>query len=171
MHHQPFWCEENIWHLAADPAVGDGQRWVMFVSGSPSHVACWNQRAAPAPDAPVLWDYHVVLVVRSPAAAIWDLDTRAGFPLPAATWLAQTFPCPDDVRPAFQPRFALIPSDRFRAAFTTDRRHMRTTSGGWQKPLPPWPAPQGDGTLNLDDCIAEARAGYTRAGLEAWLTS
>jgi hypothetical protein len=90
--YQPFWCEENIWHLAGAPQVGSGKRLVLILTGSNRHVACWSQRATP-PDEAVLWDYHVVLAVRSATeCVIWDLDTRLGYPVPAAIWLGATIP-------------------------------------------------------------------------------
>jgi hypothetical protein len=47
--HQPFWCEENIWHLAQDPAVAGGERLVLVITGAGGGVACWHQKAGRAP--------------------------------------------------------------------------------------------------------------------------
>lgn len=167
MRHQPFWCEENIWHLADDPAVGPGERWVVVLTGASGHVACWNQRAAD-PGEPVLWDYHVVLAVRSgDGMRIWDLDTRLDCPSPAAAWIAGTFPEPLHVRPAFRPRLQWSPADEFRRAFTSDRSHMRTADGGWQQPPPPWPAIVG-GDTSLADYVGRARRGSSLDAFERW---
>jgi len=171
MDYQPFWCEENIWRLTTDACVGVGERWVLFLTGSSGHVACWGQCAASSADAPVLWDYHVVLVVRQETWAVWDLDCRQGCPLPAATWFAATFPCPDSVRPVFQPRCLLISADEYRTQFTSDRTHMRNPDGGWQQPPPPWPAPQQAHGTTLATYVTRARRGLTLAELTTRLNS
>ena len=45
--HQPFWCEENIWHLAGDPAIGPGERHVLGVGGGHARRAARAQGGAP----------------------------------------------------------------------------------------------------------------------------
>ncbi len=167
--HQPFWCEENIWHLADDATVGDGDRQVVVITGADHHVACWQQRAA-EPGEPVLWDYHVVLAVAAASGwQVWDLDTRLACPGPALTWLRSTFPHLAALRTGFRPRFLLIPATEYRRDFRADRAHMRRADGGWQQPPPPWPAPSGSGALSLDACRQRAAAGLTLAELrERW---
>ena len=155
--YQPFWCEENIWHLAVHPAPGTGERLVLVITGAGTEVACWNQRAG-SPGQPVLWDYHVILAVRSPVWRIWDLDTSLGSPLPAQTWLHGTFPRPAQVRRTNQPRFAVFTASAWLAGFASDRSHMRRSDGGWQQPPPPWPPIDGL-DLTLADAIGQARAG------------
>ena len=159
MDYQAFWCEENIWRLTTDPEVTPGERWVVLLTGTSGHVACWGQRASGAPEAPVLWDYHVVLAVRHTTWDIWDLDCRLGCPVPAMAWLAATFPNSDTVRPALRPRFLLIPADEFRMQFTSDRAHMRTADGGWQQPPPPWSAPCASHGTTLAMYVERARRG------------
>lgn len=155
--HQPFWCEENIWHLAAHPAPGAGERRVVVLTGAAGEVACWQQRAA-RPGRPVLWDYHVVLAAHDGGWLIWDLDTRLGAPLAVQDWLRATFPAPEQVRAPYQPRFALFGAQDWIAGFGSDRAHMRRADGGWQQPPPPWPAISGE-ALTLAAAIAQARAG------------
>ena len=161
--YQPYFCEENIWQLAADPAPGGGERAVLVVSGTGGTVACWEQRAGPD-DGPILWDYHVVLLAGGPAWTIWDLDCRRGCPLPAAVWLAASFPFPDRIRLRHQPRFAWFSAAEWRNRFSSDRAHMRDGAGGWLQPPPPWPASQA-GDLTLDLAIAAARQGCDLRGL------
>lgn len=166
--HQPFWCEENIWHLAAHPAPGAGERLVIVITGAVDAAACWNQRAG-RPGQPILWDYHVVLAVHAQDWLIWDLDTRLGAPpLPAHEWLRGTFPQPGRVRPPFQPRFALFTAAAWRAGFASDRSHMRRADGGWQHPPPPWPMIAGSG-LGLGEAIVQARQGLDLTALAARL--
>ncbi len=157
--YMPFWCEENIWHLAGDARVGPGERVVLVLTGAEELVACWAQRAA-AEGRPLLWDYHVVLLVCDGEWQAWDLDTRLACPVRAESWLECTFPHADAVPGSFQPRFGWFPAETWRDAFGSDREHMRTPDGGWQHPLPPWPMIFGRG-LDLPTAVAQARCGLT----------
>jgi len=163
--YQPFWCEENIWHLAQHPDTTGDERFVLVITGAQAEVACWQQKAG-ADGMPLLWDYHVVLATRSDRWRIWDLDGRLGCPLFAENWLATTFPCPDLVPARFQPRFALIAADDYVRRFGSDRSHMRGEDGNWLQPPPPWPAIKGQG-LTVADAIAEARRGLDQAAVTA----
>ncbi len=170
MLYQPFWCEENIWHLTTDPEVGPGARWVAILTGISGHFACWGQRAASPAEAPVLWDYHVVLMVQDRTWQVWDFDTLPGCPLPAVTWLKTSFPQPERIRQAYQPRCLLIPAALYHEQLLSDRSHMRTASGGWQHPPPPWPAPQATPGTSLATYIERAREGLTYAEIAARLS-
>lgn len=168
--YQPFWCEENCWHLAADPAIGEGERLVLILSGSSGNVACWAQRAA-EPGEVVLWDYHVVLAVLSADHwLVWDQDTRLGCPLPAEAWLTGTFPLPEHVPARFSPRFLVLPAADYRRDLHSDRSHMRTADGGWQHPPPPWPL-IGGGGVTLADYLVQARGGIDLVGIRRRLSS
>jgi hypothetical protein len=161
--YQPFFCEENIWHLAQSADVPGAERLVLVISGEQG-VACWHQKAGDE-GAPILWDYHVVLAARDGGAwQLWDLDGRLGYPVPAEMWLRTTFPMPDLVPARYQPRFAVIPAAEYVRTLGTDRSHMRDAHGGWLKAPPPWPAPAGHG-LTLPDAVAQARQGLDLAGL------
>lgn len=138
-HDAPFWCEENAWHLCVEPRIGDGA-FVVVISNARQAVALWHQRAAARPDAPVLWDYHVVVVSKD--ARVWDLDTRLAFPIALDEYLARTFR--EGVATHLRPRFRAIEAATYRARFASDRRHMRDAAGGWQQPPPPW-GPIGEG--------------------------
>lgn len=149
--HQPFYCEENIYRLAGSGLV-DHPSDVVFVTNTRRQVACWHQCAA-EPDEPILWDYHVVLLEHHPdGPRIWDLDTRLGHPIPAGLWLEGTFHDPSLVRAPFHPRFRVVPSAVYLAEFATDRSHMRTATGRYRKPPPPWDPP-GGGAMNLEQWL------------------
>jgi hypothetical protein len=165
--YQPFWCEENIWHLAQHSATAASERLVLVITGAEAPVACWQQKAG-VEGAPVLWDYHVVLATRADGWQIWDLDGRAGLPVAAETWLRTTFPCPELVSESYQPRFAVIAADHYLQRFGSDRAHMRDLNGGWLQPPPPWAEIGGLG-LSLPDALAQARQGLDLAALEARL--
>lgn len=156
--YQPFWCEENIWQLALNPVVGDGERFAVVISGASGHVACWNQRAAGRPEALVQWDYHVVLLVRkSESCVVWDLDTYLGCPVSLTTWIEGTFPQPELVPRQLHPQFLLIPAQEWRRNLRSDRLHMRTPSGHWSHPPPEWDMPGG--TIPLEYYLHQARTG------------
>lgn len=90
------YCEENIYTLAAaltrtPPGDGAWDAYAVFISNHQKTVALWHQQARAGA---VLWDYHVVLVLRArprgagetptaPAACwVYDFDSRAGVPCP-----------------------------------------------------------------------------------------
>ncbi len=149
-----FYCEENVWHLAADPTVGAGARFVVFISNALRQCPMAQQRAIPQGQRFVAWDYHVVLVVVDDARAahVWDLDTRLALPVRLDEYVAKSFP--DGVPAALAPRFRVIPAEEFRATFASDRSHMRTRSGRWRVPPPPWaPLRTESEVMNLDRFI------------------
>lgn len=159
--HQPFYCEENVWWLLQHPSLVDHERFALFITNPLRQCPVWAQRAGPE-DGFVVWDYHVIAIVRRDGVEAWDLDTRLGMPLGLADYLAGTFPvAAAPTGPPFAPRFRLIEGDDFVATFHTDRSHMRTAEG-WLQPPPPWPPPSspggGGGNLmrfvDLDDPIA-----------------
>jgi hypothetical protein len=146
--YQAFYCEENIWRLAQRGDVLVHRSEVVFIANTAGEVACWYQRAAPL-HAPVCWDYHVVLAEAAPSGwRIWDLDTRLGLPCDADRWLDLTFQDPQRVPAQYHPRFRVVPSVEFVENFASDRSHMRSPSGRYRRPPPPWPAP-GAG-MNLE---------------------
>ena len=134
--YQPFYCEENVYHLCVDPRFADRQRQVVFISNRGRTCVMWHQRAARKAGAHLFWDYHVVLLARSPWE-IWDLDTTLGLPVPAADYLAMSFR--NDLLDPFMPRFRMIDAALFAATFASDRSHMRRPGGAYRWPPPPWP--------------------------------
>lgn len=146
--YQPFYCEENAWHLCRQQGP---ESVVVFISNAARQVVVFSQRAAT--ELPyVVWDYHVV--VASPAAAgdwwVHDPDCTAGNPLPMERWLAVSFPHVGQADPRFDPRFGIVSGPSYVARFASDRRHMRHP-GGWHAPPPPWPC-IGEG-FNLFDFV------------------
>lgn len=149
LHYQPFYCEENVWWLCAEPLLGTkprvcdrpDQRRVVLIVNRFGHCPFAGQRAG-RPNQVIWWDYHCVLL--DGLGRIWDLDTRLGLPLPALDWLAGSFPFIGRLPPDLTPRFRLVPAAEFRRDFASDRRHMRGADGHWYRPPPPWP-PIGSG--------------------------
>lgn len=136
-----FYCEENIWQLCAHPELRERDKRVMFISNGNRSCALWQQRAASQPGAPVVWDYHVVLLARARASwMVLDLDTLIGLPVAVSEWLAGTFLPLNDEFGYLAPRFRLLEPEAYRAEFSSDRSHMLGPNGSWRKPPPSWPA-------------------------------
>lgn len=135
---QPYYCEENAWHEAKRvvEAGEPGPIEVVFISNPARQCALWAQRAAPKPGEPVVWDYHVVVRV---GGDILDPDCTAGARLPAAAWLAASFPHGEEIFSRYLPRFRRYPAGQFLMVFASDRRHMRRPDGTHLKPPPAWP--------------------------------
>ena len=155
----PCYCEENVWHLSVSPEIEGRPRFAVFISNIGRTCALWHQRASSNPLAPVIWDYHVILVVErieGDGFEVFDLDSAAGFPLPAASYLDATFPFGSQIPTDLQPRFRIIEANDFRRAFASDRSHMhapkdQTSQTRWIHPPPPWPLIQAPGkTMSLD---------------------
>jgi hypothetical protein len=158
--YQSHYCEENVWQLAAHPALAGRRAWAVFISNPARACALWSQHLA-APGEPVLWDYHVVLAAERTRAAVevFDLDTTLPFPVSLQDYLAGTFPFAPRVPAEVAPRFRVIAAPRFREVFASDRSHMRDARGTYQQPPPPWPAPRTErATMNLFDFVDTERA-------------
>lgn len=154
--YQAFYCEENVFHLLAEPALAARRRFALFVTNPARQVAIWQQRLA-ASDEPVVWDYHVVAVTLGPAG-VWDLDSRLPSPTATDDYLRASFRDLPTPRWPMAPQFRLVEHAELRTTFASDRRHMRAANGVFREPPPPWPAPGSGHTLerylDLDDPIA-----------------
>ncbi len=138
-HYWPYYCEENVWHAAADPLAAGRVAYALFVSNEQCRVAMWEQRAAPRGEA-ILWDYHVALLEREDDDwTVFDPDCRVAERLPADEWIERSFgPLPAAAR-EFAPCFRLVAADTYRRELCSDRGHMRRGEE-WRAPPPPWPA-------------------------------
>ncbi|KAF8061574.1 N-terminal glutamine amidase-domain-containing protein [Lyophyllum atratum] len=152
------YCEENVYLLAQnfheDPEIVQSWRvFVVFVSNRTKTVALWNQKLAREPHYPVVWDYHVVLLLRRPTqdqillqsessqgvasgtaartrlgqSWIYDFDTQLELPCPLEDYLEGTFM---EVPPQFESLFRIIPSEVFLEHFASDRSHMLVVQEG-----------------------------------------
>lgn len=166
--HQPFWCEENAWWLCGEPALGPGQRHVVFITSEAGRVPILEQRAA-APGRLIGWDYHVIVV--DGQGRVWDLDTRLPLPVRGLTWLDRSFTLATRFPETYAPRFRCVPAGDYRRDFASDRSHMREGQGRWLKPPPPWPA-IGRGMrlpAYLDPAAPEPGALRDLHSAQAWL--
>jgi len=170
--HQPFWCEENAWHLSAHAALSRHECLVAMVTGLRAgwRVRCHAQRAGGARGM-VDWDYHVLVFARAPAPlavagssaaatdvapspwCAFDPDSTLPFAGPATQWLDATFP--PGSSPLFSPLFRVFYAADYRRTLSSDRAHMRV-GDGWSHPPPPWP-PIGGHPPNLRDLLDPQR--------------
>ncbi len=135
LRYQPFYCEENIWWLCAEPPPGVSIEQVIFVAGRHGICPIAEQRAGGA-DAVAWWDYHCIALDQE--QRIWDLDSRLPLPVAASIWLDRSFPQAAELPAPLQPLFRLVLGAHYLHDFRSDRRHMRSADGGWQQPPPPW---------------------------------
>lgn len=143
----PFYCEENVWWACEDAPAGSK---VVFVSNAKRAVALCFQRAARDGIGPVVWDYHVILLVPD-AEHGWvvvDLDTTLGERVPARDYVERTFLAFDQLPSELHPRFRVLDLADYRRHFSSDRGHMRRDDGGWMAPPPAWDR-IGEGPGNL----------------------
>ena len=106
-----------------------------------------SQKAMIGPATPILWDYHVILLLTDSPARILDFDTTLPFCSDLRIYLEQSFPDESTLLPEYVPSFRLIPAAQYIEHFRSDRSHMKTATG-WHAPPPDWP-PIGKGGSNL----------------------
>jgi hypothetical protein len=151
----PFYCEENIWQLCADQrgllGVG-GDRRVLMISNAARRVAMWGQRISSDPELPVVWDYHVIMLLRRGGLwNAWDLDARDPTPRPATRWLEDSFRETGLLPRKFEPRFRLVTCADYLRYFRSDRRHMLGPDGLVMQPAPSWAPIMGESVPGYDD--------------------
>ena len=153
----PFYCEENIWHLAQEQCFRGQEAFVSIVSGKGSYRRLWFQNQAVDQESPVLWDYHVLLLVFDNGWQVWDLDTTLGLPVPVETYFQKTFLNSDTDLENCDVILRLIPSEGYVRSFSSDRSHMLSPTGEWLAPPPAWPAITKGDKSNLLDWLNIAR--------------
>jgi len=131
--YQPYFCEENIWHLCQHPDYLSGH--VVFIASYSDYFPMLSQQGYDNPGELVFWDYHVVLLNHG---NIYDFNTALPFTSKVSDYFAQSFIDDDLLNPSQAPMFRMVPADEFVAEFESDRRHMKTADG-WNAPPPEWP--------------------------------
>ncbi|KAF9566342.1 hypothetical protein CPC08DRAFT_814909 [Agrocybe pediades] len=144
------YCEENV-YLLCDQFLKDTsvtERWeayAVFISNENKTAALWYQKAARVEGNPVIWDYHVILVLRPRNEAdtlesldsgslsaqyeadqsgswVYDFDTTLPVPCQWEDYLSLTFP--EGLLPAYESKFRVVPGVLFLQHFASDRSHM-----------------------------------------------
>ncbi|KAG0705014.1 N-terminal glutamine amidase-domain-containing protein [Suillus ampliporus] len=158
------YCEENIYFLvhrfleqAEVKATWDIS--AVFISNATKTVALWSQLKAPAANTAVIWDYHVVLVLRSRSGSqcrllntspsieeetwIYDFDSILEMPSRWEEYVEQTFPPDSDIPPQYRSLFRVVSGEEYLCSFASDRSHMLSSTAGtlpeYISPPPPYP--------------------------------
>ena len=159
------YCEENVWKLC-DRLKQNGEHfdraYAVFISNSEQTVPLWCQRASADPEnKPVVWDYHVILLLKSSSvgspAVVFDLDSSLDpFPCPADLYAAKTFPMEERLLTNYKRSFRVVSAAEFLLHFASDRSHMKDSSGNWLMPPPVYDCiqPEGRSPHNLDNFIS-----------------
>ena len=134
--YQPYYCEENIWHLCQNKQLKNSH--VIFIASRGDSFPMLNQRVMKDPLIPILWDYHVILLVHSETNQILDFDTTLPFGVDVDTYFRHSFLDSALLGSDEAPLFKVITASKFTATFSSDRSHMKTESG-WLAPQPDWP--------------------------------
>ena len=137
-HYTPYYCEENIWHLAQESCFREQQVLVAMISGEGDYRRLWHQSQAPNAESPVYWDYHVILLVHDRRWWVWDLDTTLGLPVLADQYFSATFFGHGVDAENCDVTLRLIQAAYYVQNFSSDRSHMRDANGEWLAPPPAW---------------------------------
>ena len=183
--YQPYYCEENVWRLCQDPRLAAAERLVAVITGAgllgaERRCLFFHQRCAGAPQEPVLWDFHVVLLACAGGWQVWDLDSDLGAPVAAADYLSATFGDQRLIPAALRPRLRLIDAATYVArlrstvrtcavptgAFSTPRRPGRRPAGGGRATSPPSSIPSAPSSARWWRWTGCARAWPRTAGPE-----
>lgn len=147
--YQPYYCEENIWHVCQHEQFEHS--YVIFIASTGSSFPMLNQSVMDNPSVPILWDYHVVLLVHDEVNQILDFDTVLPFCSDIDTYFSHSFLDNRLLIEQEQPLFRIVPVSDYISQFSSDRSHMKS-GVGWLAPPPPWPT-IGEATSNLSDFI------------------
>ena len=147
------YCEENIWHLAREEWFRERATMVVIVSGEGRYRRLWFQNNAESLEAPVYWDYHVILLAYEEDWWVWDLDTSLGLPVLADTYFHKTFLQQNIDVAHTDVILRLVQAEEYVRKLSSDRAHMRLPSGEWLAPPPDWPMILHGKDPNLPDWI------------------
>ncbi|KAI8918864.1 WDYHV motif containing 1-like protein [Entophlyctis helioformis] len=139
--HVPQFCEENVHRLARvfQELAPETPFEVVFVSNSQKKVPFWFQRSATS-DAPVIWDYHVLLLQqtkapgKAPVSYVYDMDSKLPFPTVFAEFAEKALRSSHMVRDltsTYQRLFRVVDGALFLRHFASDRSHMMNDDGSW----------------------------------------
>ncbi|XP_058475381.1 protein N-terminal glutamine amidohydrolase [Solea solea] len=158
--HTSCYCEENVWKLCEfvrkERTAALEHMFVVFISNENRTVPLWKQKSGHG-NQPVIWDYHVILLVVDPQseALVYDLDSELSFPCSLKVYAAQALRSDHTLRPEYHRKLRVVPADSFLLNFASDRSHMKTSDGSWRMPPPPYPPVHtAESHMNLDDFIS-----------------
>lgn len=135
--HQPYYCEENIWHLCQHKHFPDSH--VIVISSLGEYFPMLRQINEQQAELPVLWDYHVILLIRENKGDCYILDFNTSLPFctPLKVYFEQSFMAEALLKPTEVPLFRILTAQQYIAELRSDRSHMKAENN-WLSPPPAW---------------------------------
>ena len=139
------YCEENVWKLCDKirntknliHLQEEDKAFVVFISNENRTVPLWCQSASEAEEGLVVWDYHVILIIKNELNCIvFDLDSSLPYPSEFDSYSNGTFKSDKGIKDQYHRKFRVIKSKEFLCNFASDRSHMKDETGQWVKPPP-----------------------------------
>ena len=130
--YQPYYCEENIWHLCQHPQYLGGE--VVFIASYGDYFPMLCQAGSDHPSYPIFWDYHVVLLKDG---YIHDFNSTLPFSTSVTEYFERSFIDENLLTPLQKPMFRVLSAEDYVENFLSDRRHMKTADD-WDAPPPDW---------------------------------
>uniref|UniRef100_A0A7S2RU18 Protein N-terminal glutamine amidohydrolase n=1 Tax=Rhizochromulina marina TaxID=1034831 RepID=A0A7S2RU18_9STRA len=161
------YCEENVYHLCTQLCPSGSpeetaapEAFAVFISSAGKAVPIWRQKLGEDDSSPVIWDYHVILLVwdeeHRPFVVDYDttLEPSAGPGIPAKDYVECSLLPGLEVPGPLQPLLRVVPAAVLAREFASDRSHMKKPNGAWQATPPPGPCIRGSAAaapMNLDE--------------------
>jgi hypothetical protein len=141
------YCEENVYNIGKYIHQNDifplSDCFVVFISNTSKSVCLWQQKSSSSKNAPVIWDYHVIFLLRkstdsqfkisasssipnsaSCITVVYDKDSSLPFPCAFDRYVEHAFRPEISLKPQFQRMFRVIPLYQYLSTFASDRSHM-----------------------------------------------
>ncbi|KAJ9060198.1 Protein N-terminal glutamine amidohydrolase [Entomophthora muscae] len=149
------YCEENVYQAINElktnenfktySLVRDGllEMHTIFIINPIKAVPIWKQNVRSSEDAPVIWDYYVILslCLMKSFDAHWILDFDTSLPLitPFEDYCTSSFRPLAAEYQEYSRYYRVVEADLYIENFASDRSHMRTKDGGWLSTPPNYP--------------------------------
>ena len=149
--YQPFFCEENIWHLTKR-LITDRELTVQVLYFiNEQQAVLMTQQIAFGPKRLGCWDYHVVLSLPQEKIIV-DFDSLLGFQSELRQYFSDSFPDQELIDNNFRLTVRIVDGRDYLEFFSSDRSHMIDANGRLLAPFPEWPKIQSESNpLHLVD--------------------
>ncbi|ORX83164.1 hypothetical protein BCR32DRAFT_326488 [Anaeromyces robustus] len=157
------YCEENVYKLCEklnkNFSIPLSRIYAVFISNEDKEVLFWKQKSQSNNFYPVVWDYHVIAIVKEEEGQpniIFDLDSTLPFPCEFNVYLLNAIYPRQFARIVneHQGLFRVIPAEMYFKNFASDRSHMLDSDGNWLKPPPDYPPIETkECSMNIDQFI------------------
>ncbi|XP_024516249.1 protein N-terminal glutamine amidohydrolase [Selaginella moellendorffii] len=152
------YCEENVFLLCkalmelniALPDASD--LFVVFLLSADKQFPIWCQKNSSRDDGFCVWDYHVICIQKRfssstpDEASVWDLDTSLGLPVAFSSYVNEALKPLVVKKHSLDRLFRVVSAHNFLRYFASDRRHMKTSDGGWLAAPPDYECIVSQGT-------------------------